>query len=232
MHRVLRILSLALIVAGLVVMADIALTLVWKEPMSTVYGAIRQHAAADELEDLDQRYRARVDLSELDSGASVERQSKALAKQFKPELGTGMGIGRIEIPEIGVGAVVVEGIDTNSLQKGPGRYPYTSLPGEGRTIGIAGHRTTYLAPFRKLDELEPGDPITVEVPYGVFTYRVEDTRVVQPEDTQVVDDVGFERLVLTACHPLYSAAQRIVVFAKLDDINLLSGAGDAGWISP
>jgi sortase A len=118
--------------------------------------------------------------------------------------------------------VVVQGTDTASLQKGPGHYPDTALPGQGKTIGIAGHRTTYLAPFRHIDQIEAGDEVVLEMPYGDFAYRVTKTEIVDPEDVDIVDNVGFERLVLTACHPLYSAAERYAIFARLVEIDLES----------
>ena len=136
---------------------------------------------------------------------------------------TGQGIGRIEIPSIDVDYVVVQGTDTASLQKGPGHYPETAFPGQGKTIGIAGHRTTYLAPFRQIDEMADGDEITLEMPYGSFTYTVQKHEIVDPSQTEIVDNVGYERLVLTACHPLYSAAQRWAVFAKLTDVTTDDG---------
>jgi sortase A len=89
------------------------------------------------------------------------------------------------------------------------------MPGLRGTVGVAGHRTTYGAPFRHLDALDDGDHVVVEMPYGRFTYEVESQRIVKPSATWVVKRVGHDRLVLTACHPLYSAAERIVVFARL-----------------
>jgi sortase A len=88
------------------------------------------------------------------------------------------------------------------------------LPGAPGTVGIAGHRTTYGAPFRHVDALRPGDRITVQMPYATITYRVQHLQVVLPTATWVVDRKPYSRLVLTACHPLYSAARRIVVFAR------------------
>ena len=117
----------------------------------------------------------------------------------------------------------MNGTDTSTLQKGPGRYPQTPLPGYGETTGIAGHRTTYLAPLRKINEIEDGDEIRVELPYGAFTYEVEKHEIVKPSDVEIVDPVGYERVVLTACHPLYSAAQRWAVFAKLTDVTTDDG---------
>ena len=105
----------------------------------------------------------------------------------------------------------------DACRKGPGHYPDTGFPGQGETIGIAGHRTTYLAPFREINEIADGDEIVLEMPYGNFTYEVEKHQIVDPSQVEIVRDVGYERLVLTACHPLYSAAQRWAVFARLTD---------------
>jgi sortase A len=150
------------------------------------------------------------------------RAAGKLAGAFEDEVATGEPIGTILIPRIDLDAVVVQGTDTASLQKGPGHYPDTALPGQGKTIGIAGHRTTYLAPFRHIDQIEAGDDVVLEVPYGDFAYRVTKTEIVDPEDVDIVDNVGFERLVLTACHPLYSAAERYAIFAHLVEIDLES----------
>ena len=89
-------------------------------------------------------------------------------------------VGRLRIARIGVSAVAVEGTDAADLRSGPGHYPGTPLPGQRGTVGIAGHRTTYGAPFRRIDKLRPRDPIVLEMPYGRFTYRVERTRIVPP----------------------------------------------------
>ena len=115
----------------------------------------------------------------------------------------------------GLDVVVVQGTDVASLQKGPGHYPETPFPGQDGTVGIAGHRTTYLAPFRHIDSVEEGDRIFLEMPYAKFTYEVQKTEIVDPSDVQVVRAVGYERLVLSACHPLYSAEQRYIVFARM-----------------
>jgi sortase A len=85
-------------------------------------------------------------------------------------------------------------------------------------VAIAGHRTTYLAPFRHIDALKPGDRIVLSMPYGKFTYTVQYHRIVLPTALWVTNDVGYDRLVLSACNPLYSAAQRIIVFAKLSQV--------------
>jgi sortase A len=110
--------------------------------------------------------------------------------------------------------VFVQGTDEGSLQKGPGHYPQTPLPGQPGTTAIAGHRTTFLAPFRTIDQLRSGDTIVIRMPYGCFTYKVERSVVVNPDALWVTNPVGYDRLVLSACNPLYSASQRIIVFAR------------------
>jgi sortase A len=138
------------------------------------------------------------------------------ARAFARKVQDGDPIGRLRLPAAGIDDVMVEGTGTADLRSGPGHYPTTPLPGQRGTVGIAGHRTTYGAPFRHLDAVRPGDRVEVSLPYGVFTYRVERTRIVKPTDVWVTDRVSFDRLILSACHPLYSAAKRIVVFAKLE----------------
>ncbi len=93
--------------------------------------------------------------------------------------------------------------------------PVRRCPASAGRSAIAGHRTTYGAPFRNIDKLRPRDEIVVVMPYGRFTYRVERTRIVPPTAVWVTQRVSYDRLILSACHPLYSAAKRIVVFAKL-----------------
>jgi sortase A len=119
------------------------------------------------------------------------------------------------IPRIGAKFVFVKGTASPDLRKGPGHYLDTALPGQAGTVGIAGHRTTYLAPFRNVDDLDRGDQIELRMPYGTFGYTVAGTKIVSPRDVSVLRHRSGDWLVLTACHPLYSAAKRIVVSARL-----------------
>lgn len=130
-----------------------------------------------------------------------------------PDLGAAVGI--IEIPRIGITKHVVEGVGIEDLKKGPGRYPGTSLPGTSGNAAIAGHRTTYGAPFFDLDQLQPGDPIYVTTTLGRFRYDVRETIIVTPSDAWVLDQTEDNRLTLTTCHPKFSAAQRMIVIADL-----------------
>jgi sortase A len=189
-RAVLRFVASVMIVSGALLITDAGVTLLWQEPVSW-FLADRQQAKLEE--------------------ALAEPPRRVLARQPLE----GDAIGRISIPSIGVSEFVVEGTDTANLRKGPGHYPSTPLPGERGTAAIAGHRTTYGAPFRRLDDLRPGEPVAVDLPYGRFVYRVERIRIVDDQDLSVLRRVGYDRLVLTACHPLYSAAERVVAFARL-----------------
>jgi len=224
MSRVARILSTVLITAGLVVMADVGLTVAYKEPISSIYGELQQRDAETQLADLESNYPTAADLAAIRGVRGLDRKAEVLAQRFADQTEEGEAIGRILAPDMGTNAVFLQGTTTPTLQKGPGLYPDTGFPGEGRTIGIAGHRTTYLAPFRHIDDMRKGDPVTLEMPYGTFTYRVQKTEIVDDSAVQVVRDVGYERVVLTACHPLYSAAQRYVAFARLADVAIFDAA--------
>ena len=216
MRRALRIGSTALIVAGLLALAEGAVTLLWQEPFSAFYAGREQGALGDRLAEL-----------ERTPPPPAERRALAQLPEGKPRLGfaaraaarrirDGQPVGRIRASAIGLDTVVLEGTGSGDLRRGPGHYPKTPLPGARGTVAVAGHRTTYGAPFHDVDKLDRGDRIEVVMPYGRFAYRVERTQIVPPSATYVTRRVKYDRLVLTACHPLYSAAQRIVVFARLE----------------
>ena len=127
----------------------------------------------------------------------------------------GDAVARLRIPRIDVDKIVVEGVQVDDLKRGPGHYPDSPLPGQPGNAAIAGHRTTYGAPFNRIDELEQGDEILVTTVQGSFRYEVQRQLIVSPDQVEVLDDFGDSRLTLTACHPKYSARQRIVVVASL-----------------
>ena len=218
MRRLIRDISSVLIISGLLLVADAGVTLVWQEPVTAVVAMIKRS-------EVDRRflsYRS-APLSSLDLGAlqalrTMHQRISFLARREQRQVVTGDAIGRIVIPRIGAGFDVIQGTDTISLEKGPGHYPTSAFPGLGRTVAIAGHRTTYLAPFRHIDRLRGGDRIVLSMPYARFTYVVQYRKIVLPTALWVTDDVGYDRLVLSACNPLYSAAQRIIVFARLAEV--------------
>ena len=129
----------------------------------------------------------------------------------------GEPVGRITIAAIGVDWVFVEGVDGSSLRSGAGHMPNTALPGQPGNAVISGHRTTFGAPFFHLDQVEPGDLITVATGSGVHTYQVVDTRVVAPDATWVTGQWDGAWLTLTTCNPVFSARERLVVLARLVD---------------
>jgi sortase A len=215
MRRALRALSTVLIVSGSLLILDAGLTLAWQEPISAVYARITQNHLDGQLRKLEREAPTPLELKALAGLHGERRRIAFLARRLDARVHSGQAIGRIRIPAIGVRFVVVQGTGAGDLRKGPGHYPDTPLPGERGTVAIAGHRTTYLAPFRRLDDIERGDQIELEMPYGRFYYAYERTRVVEPSALWVKDRVRYDRLVLTACHPLYSASKRIVVFARL-----------------
>lgn len=191
MRAILHFASSVLMVSGVLLIADAAATVLWQEPVSAFLASRQQAELKDALADPPVRERV-------------------ISKRPLP----GDAIGEIDFPTLDQSFFVVEGTDPDDLRRGPGHYSDTPLPGQRGTVAIAGHRTTYGAPFRNIDQLDRGDAIVLQMPYGRFHYRVQKTEIVEPTQTEVTDPVGYNRLVLTACHPLYSAAQRIVVFAR------------------
>jgi sortase A len=189
MRAVLRFVASVMMVSGALLIADAGITLLWQEPVSALVAEREQAALKDALFDPPERVLRREPLE-------------------------GDAIARIEIPAIGVSEYVVEGTGTADLRKGPGHYPDTPLPGGRGTAAIAGHRTTYGAPFREIDDLRRGQLIRLDMPDATFAYRVERVKIVDDEDLSVLEPVGYRRLMLSACHPLYSAAERVIVFAR------------------
>ena len=208
-----RALGTALVVAGLLVLADAAATLAWQEPLSAWRAARAQHHLAAQLHALElsaPRHAA--------DGARLAIDARALGRSRRD----GQALAELRIARIGLRAVVVRGTAPDDLREGPGLLDGTPLPGEHGTTAIAGHRTTYGAPFRHLDALRRGDTIGLRLPYGSFRYAVEATRIVDPGDLSVLRRVEHDRLVLSACHPLFSAARRIVVLARLVGVGQLA----------
>ena len=131
---------------------------------------------------------------------------------YKPQ---GEAIAQIVAPVMGLDSIVVSGTAVSDLRKGPGHYTDSAALCSTGNAAIAGHRTTYGAPFGDIANLKFGDEIRVNTPYGNCIYTVTERFIVEPSDTWVVKDQGDNRLTLTSCHPKYSAAQRYIVVARL-----------------
>jgi sortase A len=199
--------------SGVLLLIDAGLTLAWQEPVSAFIQSQDQAALGNELKGLT-RF-AEADKRQVASEHDVKLRLAKLARLQSRRDKDGDPIGRLRMPTMHRNYVVVEGTNLGDLRKGPGHYPETPLPGEGGTVAVAGHRTTYGAPFRNVDSLKRGDPLIMEMPYGRFTYRVDKIQVVNPDALWIIRKRKEEQLVLSACHPLYSAAQRIIVFSTL-----------------
>jgi sortase A len=209
-------LAVLLIGLGGLVLIDGVVTLLWQEPITALIASIHQGELSSDLERAERAAPSVAEQQVLAGFATERRRIAYLASTFERQAHNGGAVGRIVIPHIGASYVVVKGTDTSDLESGPGVYSDTRFPGLAGTTAIAGHRTTYLAPFRHIDALKAGDRILLEMPYAHFTYTVTGHRVVAPTDVQAaVANVGYTRLVLSACTPLFSAAKRLLVYARL-----------------
>jgi sortase A len=224
MRRLIRDVSSVLIISGVLLLIDAGATLVWQEPVTAVIGLIKRSEIDKRFESFSSAPLPQLDQRALGALTSDQQKIRFLARVDQRRVASGAAIGTIQIEKIGASFDIVQGTDTPSLEKGPGHYPQTAFPGLGETVAIAGHRTTYLAPFRNINTLNPGDRIVLTMPYARFTYVVQYRRIVLPTALWVIKNVGYERLVLSACNPLYSAAQRIIVFARLQEEQPLGAA--------
>ena len=214
--RLVRVLAYVLIAAGALAVIDAGVTLIWQEPITALYAMLRQDHLNGDLRAIEHAAPTPLERRALASLPDERHRVAYLARRLEHDAGEGTAVGRIVIPKIAASYVVVKGTDTDDLKSGPGIYPETGFPGIAGTTAIAGHRTTYLAPFRHIDSLRPGNHILLDMPYAHFTYTVIAQRVVSPGDVAAAESpVGYSRLVLSACTPLFSAAQRLLVYARL-----------------
>jgi sortase A len=212
MRRVVRIVGTVLVVAGVLTLGWCALVWQWQDPFTSLYTHYEQHRLASNYDERFKRFEV-VDVG----GASLAAERKAIAAEarlYRRESKEGEAIGRIEVPRLGLNMILVNGTDHDTLKKGPGRDLRTFMPGERRLIYIAGHRTTYLAPFSHIDAMRPGDKVTIELPYATFVYEVTGHRIVAADNLSVLRSHGREQLVLQACHPRFFATHRYLVYAK------------------
>ncbi|HWX95435.1 MAG TPA: class E sortase [Solirubrobacteraceae bacterium] len=218
-RRTLRALAFALIVAGALALVDGVVTLAWQEPVSALYAAIRQDHLSGALRTVERAPPTPLETRTLASIPDEQARITFLARELERRAREGSAVGRILIPSIGASFVVVKGTKTGDLEGGPGIFPETGFPGVPGTTAIAGHRTTYLAPFRHIDALRHGNRILLNMPYAHLTYTVLGRRIVAPTNVQAaVANVGYSRVVLSACTPLFSAEKRILVYGRLTRI--------------
>jgi sortase A len=230
-----RLLGKIMIALAIVLVGYSAAIAFWGDPVTYVYANWKQRQLASELKEDFKAYAASAGIDDF----AVERSRGATpleiaqaqrelveraANRLNGHLRMSHPLGRIRIPDIGVDAVFVHGTRWGpDLSQGPGHYPQTSLPGVGRTVGIAAHRTTFGAWFRHIDSLRSGDSISLRLPYAAFHYQVFKHEIVKSGDWSVIRDRGFDTLVLSACHPLYSASHRWIVYAALVRVDPVHG---------
>jgi len=213
MRRALRITGTLLATAGALLLVWALVVWLWQDPFTALYTKWKQHELAGQYDK-----RAASFHADVPAGVSLtaERRGIALAaRRYRSDTRRGQAIGRIIVPRMGLNMIVVDGTDHDSLQKGPGRDMRTFMPGENRLVYIAGHRTTYLAPFSHIDSMRKRDRVTVEVPYATFVYSVTGYRIVPANDLAVLRSPHHELLELQACHPRFFATHRYIVYARL-----------------
>jgi sortase A len=230
MHRF----GTVLMVVGALVIVYAGVILFWGDPITALYADWRQHQLSHTLNSEidhwkpDPAVAAAIQAhgqADARTRATELRSLRADAAKFSHEVKGGQPFGRLTIGRIGLSVVVVQGTDwLHDLSQGPGHYANTHFPGQGTTVAIAGHRTTFGAWFRHIDDIRNGDWITLQMPYATFHYRVQYHQVVPNTDWKIIRPQGYERLVLSACHPLYSSSHRWIVYARGMSATLRGGA--------
>jgi sortase A len=214
MRRFVRALGTLMIVAGVATLVWAVLVRRWEDPVTSLYTAYEQRELSSGLDERFDLYERRA------QAAAIDPDELALdARRYRRTTTIGDGFGRIEVPRLGLRMVLVYGTEPEPLKRGPGLDPRTFFPGQGRLVYIAGHRTTYGAPFSKIDELRRGDVIRVEVPYGTFTYTVTNSRIVPADDLSVLRSKNFEQIALQACHPRFFASHRWITYGRLTKVD-------------
>jgi sortase A len=212
MRRWVRLLGTVLVIAGVLTLVWALVVWQWQDPFTALYTKWRQHQLTSQYEKRAKTYAVPA----AQPSIAAERKVIArLARHYRLDSKRGEAIGRIRVPRMGVNMILVNGTDHDTLKKGPGRDLRTFMPGENRLVYIAGHRTTYLAPFSHIDRLKAGDKVTLEVPYGTFVYSVTHHRIVKATDLSVLRSPRHELLELQACHPRFFASHRYIAYARL-----------------
>ena len=229
-----RRLGLILIVAGAVAIVWALVVWRWQDPFTALYTRYEQHQLAREYERRAHAFVAaalatprRVAGKSQRTAVDVALERAAIvsdARRYRASSHQGDPLGRIVVPRLGLDMIFVNGTDSSSLERGPGRDLQTYMPGENRLVYIAGHRTTFLAPFAHLDALVAGDRVKLELPYATFVYVVTRHVIVPADDLAVLRSGHRELLALQACHPRFFATHRYIVYARALEITP-SGAG-------
>jgi sortase A len=224
MRRGIRIAGTALIVFGVLGVAWTLAVWLWQDPFTGLYTRWEQHHLAQQYDRFATQWRPPAQSGPAPTSvASARRDVAADAAAYGRATHRGQAIGRIVIGRIGLDMVLVDGTDHESLKRGPGRDLRTYMPGQNRLVYIAGHRTTYLAPFSHIDDIRDGDYVTLELPYATFTYRAFRHEIVPATDLAMLHSPRHELLRLQACHPRFFATHRYIVDARLVSVRPRKG---------
>jgi sortase A len=220
MRRFARVSGIVLAALGVLTLAWVVVVWRWQDPFTAVYTTWQQHDLSQQLQhEMEAPLGPELTRVKHESPAAEAHGIEVAAARFRHSAGEGQAIGRIIITRLGLNMVLVNGTDEASLERGPGRDLRTYMPGQSRLVYIAGHRTTFLAPFSNINQMQPGDLIRVEMPYGTFVYRVFRHQIVPSDDLAVLKSPRHEVLVLQACNPRFFATQRYLVYAHLASVD-------------
>ena len=207
-----------LLVIGVGVLAWAATVYLWKDPFTTAYTAYEQRRLESNLEREFENWKPTPEPKPVSRPAPTPKPRHdnlaREAKRFRLDSDDGDAIAKLRVPRLDLSIVVVNGTSASDLRRGPGRHEDTFMPGEGELVYVAGHRTTYGAPFSDINELERGRRRLARAPVRHRRYRVTRHRIVDDNDLSVLESQGREELVLQACHPRFFASQRYLVYAR------------------
>jgi sortase A len=224
--RWIRGLGLVLMVCGVLAIAWALVVWRWQDPFTALYTLYEQRQLSGVYDRRARQFLAQHPAIRVPSRPPTPRTAgrtsvevwqpaiRAEARAYRLDSHEGDPLGRIVVPRLGLNMIFVNGTSSASLERGPGRDLQTSMPGEGRLVYIAGHRTTYLAPFAHIDALKRGDRITLRLPYATFVYVVTRHIVVSADDLAVLRPGDRELLALQACHPRFFATHRYIVYGQ------------------
>jgi sortase A len=211
MRRFLRILGTLMIIAGVGALAWAFTVWRWEDPFTATLNYYDQRQLSKSF---DRKLEEGRPPGATPTPVDVRTTLPGSAVKWRRSLKEGDAVARLRIPRLGLNEVMVNGTDTNTLKRGPGRYLKSGMPGEGELVYVAGHRTTYGAPFSRIDKLRKGDRVFVELPYGTLEYAITGHRIVEATETSVLESKGHEQLALQACHPRFFASHRYIAYAE------------------
>ncbi len=223
MRWLLRGTGVLLAIGGSLVLLWVLAVWQWQDPLTLVLNKRAQSELTSAYQVRVARERIAPTPRPRTQRPAVEAPSQfKLAARYRKLTETGEPIGRLTVPRLDLEIMVAYGTDRETLKKGPGLHPGTGFPGQKFLTYVAGHRTTYGAPFSDIDKLVPGDKVTFEVPYGTYRYVISDHRIVRDDQIEVLKGRGREELALQACWPRFFATHRYIAYAKLVGVDPVS----------